>query len=40
MRNGICNRTLLSHQGPVWAIIRQQQLLASASQDKTVSKYL
>ena len=37
LREGSCLRTLLSHEGPVWAMVLQQNLLVSGSQDRTVS---
>ena len=37
LKEGICSRTLISHTGPVWCLCRNQNIVVSASQDKTVS---
>ena len=37
LRKNTCVRTLFGHEGPVWAMAQKQNLLATASQDKTVS---
>lgn len=37
LKNASCSRTLFSHTGPVWAFCKQDNILVSASQDKTVS---
>lgn len=36
MNNGSCCRTLIAHEGPVWALVRHENILVSASQDRTV----
>ena len=36
MNNGTCCRTLIAHEGPVWALVRHENILVSASQDRTV----
>lgn len=36
MNTGSCCRTLIAHEGPVWALVRHENILVSASQDRTV----
>ena len=36
VKDGTCSRTLLSHTGPVWCLCRSENIIVSASQDKTV----
>ena len=35
IREGVCARTLLSHEGPVWCLVRRNNTLVSGSQDRT-----
>ena len=36
LESGQCERTLLAHQGPVWSVRCQKDVLVSASQDYSV----
>lgn len=36
LKDGTCSRTLFSHFGPIWALAKSDNILVSASQDKTV----
>ena len=37
LRTGKCSKTILAHEGPVWALCRHEDTLITVSQDKTVS---